>query len=122
MDVVQQEPEHVLQTRVGSTVMTIRGTSFIMGYTQDGYMTAIMLSGIGEVALEAADGETREVELSAGAMMFVLDYEYELLPRFDVDRMDEFSLVEIYKRHVELLESGVLTREMLNRIIDLLDL
>ena len=50
VEVTNQPPGHVLETRIGSTVMTVRGTSFVMGRREGDYTGAVfvtMLSAMG---------------------------------------------------------------------------
>ena len=122
VEVTDQPEGHVLETRIGNTVMTVRGTSFIAGRREGDYTGAVfvtMLSGYGVLGIAGADGTVTEVYVPAGSMIVTIPDagpEYVIRQEFELEEMGLFELVEIYVRSEALIAAGVLTIEMYRQL------
>ena len=69
VEVVQQLPGQMLETRIGSTAFGVRGTSFIVGHVEGdrSQVFVTMLSGYGELTIQGRDGVTAQIEVPAGS-------------------------------------------------------
>ena len=126
VDVTAQSPGQALETRIGNTALTVRGTLYIMSRQNTDVVTITMLSGAGEVTMRGDDGLMTQMPLPAGFMMWVYDvldgaalegqedvWQAYRIGILDVNELNLFELEEIINRQEYLLEVGVLTPEML---------
>ena len=115
VDVRDMEPEHRLETRIGSTVMSVRGTIFTASIRDNGVTVITMLSGEGAVFVPDGTGEVMERPLEAGYVFWAHDAEavdaFDLRP-IDPQAMNLFELREVLYRSEYLLEIGTITPEM----------
>ena len=115
VDAGKQTAGHVIETRVGNTGLTIRGTLFLIGREADDTVFITMLAGSGIV-----DG----YELPAGASMYVYDdvtdKTYEIIGELDIADMDVFTLQTILEYKELLLETGIINLQTLQAIPNLI--
>ena len=122
VEVTNQPAGHVLETRIGSTVMSVRGTSFIAGRREADYTGAVfvtMLSGYGMLSIVGADGAVIEIYVPAGAIAVTTPDPiptYTIHHEFVIDEMGLFELEEIHTRSEALIEVGVLTQDMYEQL------
>ena len=115
VDVEQMAPGQGLETRIGSTVMGVRGTLFTAGIHEDGQAVITMLLGEGAVFLTDEDGEIFEMPLVAGYSFWA--HEVDDVDVFDVRPIDLltmslFELEETWNYREVLLDVGTITPEM----------
>lgn len=116
VDAGKQEAGQVIETRAGNAGLTIRGTVFIIGQSENGQVAITMLSGSGEV-----DG----VPLPAGYTMLVYDdgaladTAYGIIEA-NIAEMDLLTLLAVWEYREMLTESGIITEEMLEAVPDLI--
>ena len=137
VEVAEQSPRNTIETRVGNTAIGVRGTMYIVSRGATDIVTIIMLSGMGEVTLRGEEGIMTQFLLPAGYVMWIYDvFEYAAL---DDDReiieqtyrisgiivheLNLFELEEIIHRQEYLIETGIVTPEMIEaaeeRIVEL---
>ena len=141
VDVEELEQGHSLETRIGGTVMSVRGTLFIAAERDDGTTVITMLSGDGAVFVPNLDvavliwdeehlfnlidaGFFSEEPLQAGYAFWLGhddEDEFEVRP-IDLQEMSLFELQEVYNYSEYLLEVGTLTPEMLVQLPPLISL
>ena len=106
--VVDQAAHHSLETRIGNTVIGVRGTHYFMRRLADDVVTITMLSGLGVVDFVDEFGRVTSVPLNMGYMMQVFDrhdpaaaagvvvgfQSYVLMP-IDFSLLTLFELVEM---------------------------
>ena len=98
VEVEQQPPGYVLETRIGSTAFGVRGTSFITGFVEGdtaGSVFVTMLSGYGVLTMPGRDEDAIEIDLPAGSRVVArlgLDVPYVVDPQLDVGQMGLFEL------------------------------
>ena len=110
VDVAEMEPGHRLETRIGSTVMSVRGTIFTAAIREGGATVITMLSGYGAVLVAGAE---QEVPLTQGYVFWAFDDEAEFDVRpLDVNAMSLFELQETWNYREHLLEIGTITPAM----------
>ena len=115
VEVEQMAPGHVLETRIGSTVMSVRGTLFTAGIHEEGHAVITMLLGEGAVYMFDDDGVIVEMPLEAGYAFWA--YEADVGDVFDVRPLDLltmslFELEETWSYREILLDVGTITPEM----------
>ena len=118
VDAGPQAPGKTIETRVGNTGLTIRGTLFIVSQPQDGSgkIAITMLQGSGEV-----DGKI----LPEGSTMFVYDDNvaaekvYSML-NVEVETMDLFTLLVVLDYKDMLMELNLISPEELELIPQLI--
>ena len=112
VDVAEMEPGQTLETRIGSTVMSVRGTIFTAAIREGGATVITMLSGEGAVLIGGAE---EEIPLAQGYVFWAHDVEahetFELRP-IDPFAMSLFELQEVQNRSEYLLEIGTITPAM----------
>ena len=84
VDVRNQDPEHILETRIGAVVIGVRGTLFVAGHVAGGEARIAVFEGAVDV---------NGVLLPAGYMMIVYDgivMEYEIMP-IVFEELDDFT-------------------------------
>ena len=122
VEVNQQPPGQMLETRLGNTAFAVRGTSFIAGHVEGDVSRAVfvtVLSGYGVLVMPGLGGVPVELDVTAGSRVVArpwADVPYVVEPSLDVGQMGLFELREVYARAEELIAAGVLTREMHERI------
>ena len=126
IEVAQQAPGHILDTRIGSTVMSVRGTLFIAGMRESGAAVFTMLSGEGVVYVADETGAVVvEQPLRAGYVFWAYDYvvpeDFAILP-VDLQTMNLFELRETWNYREYLLEIGTITPAMQQQLPLMIDL
>ena len=115
VEVEQLAPEHTLETRIGSTVMSVRGTLFIAGIREGGTAVITMLSGKGAVYVADETGAIVEMPLTAGNVFWAheadVDEAFNIRP-LDLQTMSLFELQETWNYREYLLEIGTITPAM----------
>ena len=115
VDVAEMEHGHTLETRIGSTVMSVRGTLFIAAIRDNGAAVITMLSGEGAVFVPDETGAIVERPLDAGYVFWAHDVEanevFEFRP-IDPHAMNLFELQEVQYRNEYLLEIGTIMPAM----------
>ena len=80
IEVADQSPGHLLETRIGNTGIGVRGTMYIISRRDTDVVTITMLLGLGEVSMSGEDGITVYIPLPAGYVMWIFDvFEYDML-------------------------------------------
>ena len=113
LDVQNQAPGHELEAIIGNTVITVRGTLFVMGQYAGGEAIVIMLDGGAYV---------NGVQLETGYTIRVYDgfiMDYDVSPTV-FGNLDEFQLNAIVDNRGRLLASGAINFEDLELIEALL--
>ena len=110
----RQSEGQTLETRIGNTGLTVRGTMFTMGLSDGGGFNVVMLSGSGEVS---------GILLPAGFTMNVIDAGVEVeegseglnfeVAELDIEQLDIFTLQSIADNREYLLEAGTITPAMI---------
>lgn len=115
VDAGQLNGNQLIETLVGSVVMTVRGTVYVMGL-DNGWVTISMLEGYGEVM---------GVELHAGYVMRVLSNDPDNgtaeVQELDLETANLFTLQAIYDYQDLLLEIGVLAQDDLDVLTGLIN-
>ena len=115
VDVAEMEPGQRLETRIGSTVMSVRGTLFTVSVREGGASVITMLSGEGSIFIPDETGAVVERSLEAGYVFWAHDLEaveaFEFRP-MDPRDMNLFELQEVLYRSDYLLEIGTITPAM----------
>ena len=115
VEVDWQEPGHTLETRLGSTVMSVRGTLFVAAIREGGVPVITMLSGEGAVLVADETGAIAEVPLTAGYVFWAheadVDEAFNIRP-LDLQAMSLFELTETWAYREYLLEIGTITPAM----------
>ena len=115
VEVDQLAPAHTLETRIGGTVMSVRGTLFIAALGESGAAVFTMLSGEGVVYLADETGAVVAVPLRAGYVFWAYDYtvpgDFAVLP-INLQTMSLFELQETYNHSDFLLGIGTITPAM----------
>ena len=110
VDVQNQNPEHTLETRIGSTVITVRGTVFVAGVYEAGEAIVTVLEGsvyVNEVPLEA--GFTMRV-YDGVEMIYVIEPTVSGVDVFQIHRVVEVvEAVEENEEEEEITEPMVLS-------------
>ena len=116
VEVEQLAEGHTLETRIGGTVMSVRGTLFIAAMCESGAAVFTMLSGEGVVYIADETGAVVvEEPLRAGYVFWAYDYtmpgDFAVLP-IDLQTMSLFELQETYNYREYLLRIGTITPAM----------
>ena len=115
VEVRYMEPGQTLETRIGSTVMSVRGTIFTASIRENGATVITMLSGEGAVFVPDETGAFVELPLEAGYVFWGHDDEADeafVLRPIDPQAMSLFELREVQYRSEYLLRIGVITPAM----------
>ena len=120
VEVDQLAPAHALETRIGGTVMSVRGTLFIAAMGETGAAVFTMLSGEGVVYIADETGAVVvEEPLRAGYVFWAYDYavpeDFAVLP-INLQTMSLFELQETYNYREYLLRIGTITPAMLQQL------
>ena len=114
VDIREQTPEHTLETRIGSTVISVSGTMFIAGVYPGGEAIIIVLDGAvyaNDMPLEAGytmwvyDGVTMDVDISPTVFAY----------------LDGFQLQAFADNWEWLIDAGVMGGADLDEVRRLLD-
>ena len=93
-----QTARQPLETRIGNTSLTVRGTMYVIGRDMDGTLNIAMLSGSGDV---------NGIELPAGSVITVSTEDNELLVRdLQLEDLNSFTLSSILDNSAYLLAQG----------------
>ena len=125
VEVEQLAPEHALETRIGSTVMSVRGTLFIAGIHAGGAAAITMLSGEGAVQVADGTGAIEYLPLPAGYVFWAHEADAEDLPNIrplDLQTMSLFELRETWTFREYLLEIGTITPAMEAQLPQVIDM
>ena len=135
VEVNQQAPIHSLETRIGNTAVSVRGTVFFMRRLAIDVVVITMLTGSGVVEFISDDGDVVEVPLDAGQMMWVYD---ALDPRaalatdvgfsayrisvIEYGELSLFELVELYEMTgdsalIQYIETSTAEREVQRDVV-----
>ena len=107
VSVAQQVQGRTIETRVGNTALTVRGTLFVAGRSDEtGTIIITMLEGSGEI-------EGTMVEAGSVFRMDEATGEMSLISGLDVHEMDAFTLQAVWDYQDLLLEIGVVDSDML---------
>ena len=124
VEVEQLAPGHTLETRIGSTVMSVRGTLFVAGLRDDGTAVVTMLSGDGVVYIEDEAGVvTQQQPLRAGQVFWAhedIANDFAVMP-VDLQTMSLFELQETWNYREYLIQVGTLTPAMQQQLPLVLD-
>ena len=126
VEVAEQAPGQTLETRIGSTVMTVRGTLFVASLRDTGAAVFTMLSGEGVVqVIDEAGVVQLEQPLRAGYVFSVddaavADSRVEVRP-VSLRAMSTFELQETWNYREYLIEVGTLTPAMQQELPQLID-
>ena len=124
VEVEQQEPGHTMETRIGSTVMAVRGTLFIAGIHPGGTAAITMLSGEGAVQVADETGAMVELPLRPGYVFWAHEADVEEafnIRPLDPHAMSLFELTETWANREYLLEIGTITPAMDAQLPQLMD-
>ena len=126
VEVEQQAPGYTLETRIGGTVMSVRGTLFIAGFRETGEAIFTMLSGYGVVHVaDELGAAVVERPLQAGYVFWVYDYAVPddfAVRSLDLQTMSLFELQETWNYREYLIEVGTITPDMLEQLQHLISL
>ena len=109
VDVQGQAPGHEMETRIGNTVVGVRGTLFIAGHYAGGEAVIIVLEG---------DVVVNGVPLFAGYVMRVfdgIDNLYDIVTLQEAE-LDDFALQAILDNRERVIADGALTVEEIEEI------
>ena len=124
VDVAEMEPGHTLETRIGSTVMSVRGTIFTASIRDNGTAVITMLSGEGAIFIPDETGAIIELPLEAGYVFWTHDLESDEVFEFrpiDLHAMSLFELQETWNYREHLLEIGTITPAMQAQLTGLIN-
>ena len=110
----QEQQGRTIESRIGSTALTVRGTIFIMGRSINGGITITMLEGSGEVD---------DIILEAGMVMRIFEEtgEVNISYALVLEEMDAFTLQALLDYQEILLTNGTISQEMLDAVPGLLE-
>ena len=124
VEVEQLAPGHILETRIGSTVMSVRGTLFVAGLRVDGTAVVTMLSGEGVVYIEDEAGVVvQQQPLRAGQVFWAHEDivgDFAVRP-VNLQAMSVFELQETWNYREYLTAVGTLTPAMQQQLPQILD-
>jgi hypothetical protein len=111
VSVETQRQGQTLEVRIGNTVLGVRGTLFVIGYDSEDVIVITMLDGSGVVD---------DTPLLAGSAMRIYE-DGDLISDIDIEVMDLFTLQAIRDYQELLLDTGILSPDMLERVLELID-
>ena len=110
-----QRQGQTLEVSIGNVMLGVRGTLFVIGRDSEDVITITMLDGSG-----IAD----DIPLHAGFVMRVYedgDLKDHVISDIDIEVMDLFTLKAIRDYQELLFSTGLLSQDMLERVLELID-